>query len=80
MKTWKRVPSYWFDSRWYYFRKRGGTLRAVAATLAHLAGGLILRFRRLLNRSIPSGPPHFLRDMLGHAARQLVRQGSARPE
>ena len=75
MKTWKRVPGYWFDSRWHYFKKRGGTLHAVAATLAHVAGGLILRFRRLVNPRIPGGPPRFLRDLLGHAVRQLVRPG-----
>lgn len=75
MKTWKRVPGYWFDSRWHYFRKSGGTSRAVAATLAHLAGGLILRARRLVQPRIPGGPPHFLRDMIGHAVKQLVRPG-----
>ncbi|MBN8630749.1 MAG: glycosyltransferase family 2 protein [Rhodobacterales bacterium] len=75
MKTWKRVPGYWFDSRWHYFRKSGGTGRAVSATLAHLSGGLILLARRVVRPSIPSGPPHFLRDMVGHAIRQLVRPG-----
>lgn len=74
MKTWKRVPGYWFDSRWHYFRKAGGTGRAVMATLAHLAGGLILRARRLVQPGIPGGPPHFLRDLTGHALRQLWRK------
>lgn len=73
MKTWKRVPGYWFDSRWHYFRKSGGSARAVAATLANLAGGLILRARRLVRPSIPPGPPHFLRDLAGHAVRQILR-------
>lgn len=76
MKTWKRVPGYWFDSRWHYFRKAGGPSRAIAATLAHLAGGLILRTRRLVRPSIPKGPPHFLRDLTGHAVRQLFRRGN----
>lgn len=71
MKTWKRVPGYWFDSRWYYFRKAGGTSRAVMATLAHLAGALILRARRVVQPKISPGPPHFLRDMISHAVRQL---------
>lgn len=75
MKTWKRVPRYWFDSRWHYFRKSGGTGRAVTATLAHLAGGLILLARRVVRPSIPPGAPHFLRDLTSHAARQLVRRG-----
>lgn len=75
MKTWKRVPGYWFDSRWHYFRKSGGTSRAVLATLAHLAGAMILRARRLVQPKITAGPPHFLRDMVSHAWRQLRTKG-----
>lgn len=76
MKTWKRTPGYWFDSRWHYFRKSGGTKRAVAATLAHLAGGLILRARRLVQPKISSGPPYFLRDLTGHALLSLAGKRS----
>ncbi len=76
MKTWKRVPGYWFDSRWHYFRKAGGTSRAVAATLAHVTGALILRARRLVQPKIPSGPPHFLRDLVSHAFGNLFRKKS----
>lgn len=76
MKTWKRTPGYWFDSRWHYFRKSGGTSRAVAAALAHIAGGLILRARRLAQPKIPGGPPNFLRDLTGHALRSLVGKRS----
>ncbi|MBY0350375.1 glycosyltransferase family 2 protein [Tabrizicola sp.] len=76
MKTWKRVPGYWFDSRWHYFRKSGGTSRAVLATLAHVAGGLILRARRLVQPKIPGGPPHFLRDLVGHALLSLFGKRS----
>lgn len=77
MKGWKRVPGYWFDSRWHYFRKAGGTGRAVLATLAHLAGALILRARRLVQPKLPPGPPHFLRDLLGHALRSLAGKPKA---
>jgi N-acetylglucosaminyl-diphospho-decaprenol L-rhamnosyltransferase len=78
MKTWKRVPGYWFDSRWHYFSKVGGTGYALSATLVHVAGGLILRARRLVSPSIPPGAPHFLRDLVSHAARQLVRPSRTR--
>ncbi len=71
MKGWDRVPGYWFDSRWLYFRKEGGTIQAVFATLAHVAGGLILRTRRLVQPRISGDPPHFLRDLIFHALRQL---------
>jgi GT2 family glycosyltransferase len=74
MKTWKRVPGYWFDSRWHYFRKAGGTGRAVMATLAHLAGASIYQMRRMVQPKLAGGPPHFLRDLTGHALRQLVRR------
>ena len=77
MKTWKRVPGYWFDSRWHYFRKSGGTSLAIRATLAHLAGGLILQARRVIQPKISAGPPHFLRDMISHAARQLLGTGKS---
>ncbi|WP_137110700.1 glycosyltransferase family 2 protein [Rhodobacter sp. SY28-1] len=76
MKSWKRVPGYWFDSRWHYFRKVGGTSRAVAATLAHVLGALILKARRLVQPKIDPGPPHFLRDLVGHALRSLFRKQS----
>ena len=77
MKEWGRVPGYWFDSRWRYFVKRGGKIRAVIATLAHISGGLILRLRRLLQPRIPADPPRFLRDLAGHALRHLPRRITA---
>ncbi len=72
MKTWTRVPGYWFDSRWRYFRKAGGTGYAVLATAAHLAGSAVHRLRRLISRGQRTEPPHFLRSLTGHALRQLV--------
>jgi hypothetical protein len=72
MKGWSRVPGYWFDSRWLYFKKDGGTLRAVLATGAHVAGSLILRARRVFQPRITPDPPHFLRDLVTHAIRQVT--------
>lgn len=81
MKGWSRVPGYWFDSRWLYFKKEGGTTRAVLATVAHVAGALILRARRLVQPRITPDPPHFLRDMITHAMRQMTRgTGESRPK
>ena len=73
MKTWRRMPSYWFDSRLRYFTKNHGALYAATATLAHLAGALILRLRRLLSiRPRPSAEPErFLRDLISHDVRSL---------
>jgi hypothetical protein len=71
MKTWSRVPGYWFDSRWRYFRKAGGTGQAILATLVHLGGSVIHHARCLVSRQKSSEPPHFLRDLVGHALRQV---------
>lgn len=71
MKTWNRVPGYWFDSRWLYFRKAGGTGRAIGVTLAYLAGAMILQARSVIQPKVTGGRPYFLRDLTGHAIRQL---------
>lgn len=73
MKRWTRVPQYWFDSRWLYFKKEGGRSHAILATVAHVAGGLILRTRRLVQPRVRPDPPHFLRDLLSHALKHSVR-------
>jgi GT2 family glycosyltransferase len=72
MKDWRRVPGYWFDSRWLYFRKAGGTGRAIGVTLAYLAGAMIRQLRRVFQPSgSGGGPERFLRDLTGHAVRQV---------
>lgn len=73
MKTWARMPQYWFDSRVHYFAKNHGWLYAVIATKAHVFGGLLWRFRRLVQRKPKADPEHFLRDMIVHDTRQLLR-------
>ncbi|MBA3908688.1 MAG: glycosyl transferase [Rhodobacter sp.] len=73
MKRWSRVPQYWFDSRWLYFKKEGGRSHAILATVAHVAGALILRTRRLIQPRLRPDPQHFLRDLMSHALRQSVR-------
>ena len=61
---WRRVPGYWFDSRWLYFRKAGGTGRAIGVTLAYLAGAMIRQLRRVFQPSgSGGGPERFLRDL-----------------
>jgi N-acetylglucosaminyl-diphospho-decaprenol L-rhamnosyltransferase len=81
MKEWARVPGYWFDSRWHYFSKTHGTGYAALATLAHGAGGLIHRLRCLVAGGRVADPPHFLRSLLQHDLRALMRprQGAAIP-
>lgn len=66
MKTWKRIPAFWLDSRRHYFTKNFGQGYATLATLAHVAGGLLWRARVLLERRDLGDPPHFLRDLIAH--------------
>lgn len=66
MKTWSRVPDYWFRSRHHYFAKNHGRLYAAGATLAQLLGSAVLALRRIVSRKELPRRPHFLRDMLRH--------------
>lgn len=73
MKTWSRTPGYWFDSRLHYYTKTRGPAYAALATLARIGGSLIWRVRRL-NPNLPQGdPPMFLRDLVAHSLRAIVR-------
>jgi len=69
------MPPYWFDSRWYYLCKHHGAGYAAASTAAQLAGGLLWRARRRVQRSAASQPEpaHYLRDLGRHALLSLVR-------
>ncbi len=60
------MPSYWFDSRLYYFRRNHGGLYAGAATLAHVAGATIWRLRRLIGGKPRRDPDWFLWDLIVH--------------
>ncbi|MEP5152393.1 glycosyltransferase family 2 protein [Planktotalea sp.] len=72
MKTWERMPQYWFDSRLHYFTKNHGWLYAIVAVKAHVLGGLLWRARRLLQRKPKADPDHFLRDLIVHDTRHLL--------
>ena len=73
MKGWGRTPTYWFDSRWRYFRKNYGVLTACLATLAVLAGLSVNRLRAAIGNAPRNGGPHHLRDLIRHDLRALLR-------
>lgn len=77
MKTWARMPQYWFDSRLHYFTKNHGWLYAVLATKAHVLGGLLWRFRRAMQGKPKADPERFLRDLMQHDTRYLLTKSSA---
>ena len=72
MKTWKRMPGYWFDSRLRYFTKNHGAFYAALATCF---------IRRWVDDPVGSasagqdnlvkGPRRFVRDLTSHALRSL---------
>ncbi|WGW04463.1 glycosyltransferase family 2 protein [Tropicibacter oceani] len=79
MKVWTRIPSFWLDSRWHYFTKNHGRAYALLATLMHALGGILWRVRRAVQRKTPADPPHFLRDLVLHDLRAMVRPLPGKP-
>lgn len=79
MKTWRRVPGYWFASRQRYFVKSHGRAYAAAATLARVAGTLLWRVKRVLTGHRRVDPPFFLRDLVAHGLRSLRPRRTAAP-
>lgn len=73
MKTWARVPGYWFDSRWHYFAKNHGVGYAAAASGVHLVGGGLHWLRCTVTRRERGVAPRFLTTLLAHDARALLR-------
>ncbi len=72
MKTWARMPGYWFDSRLYYFTKVHGRAYAAFATISLAFGSMLWRARLLIQRKDRGDPPRFLRDLIGHSLRSLT--------
>lgn len=78
MKTWDRMPEYWFNSRLHYFVKNHGRGYAFVATIAHLAGAAIYRLRIVLQGKPQVDPPKFLRDFATHSVRAAVKSISTK--
>lgn len=69
MKTWARMPQYWFDSRQHYFKANHGPAYAALASLAHVTGACLWRVWRLLRGKKKRDPSHFLADFVVHGCR-----------
>ncbi len=76
MKTWRRTPQYWFDSRLYYYSKNHGATYATLATLSRIGGCMIWQLRRLISNKPQVDPEGFLGDLITHSVRALFRRGS----
>ncbi len=73
MKEWRRVPQFWLDSRLHYFMKNHGRAYTCAATLSHIAGGILWRARILIQRKDRGDPPLYLTDLTLHALRAATK-------
>ena len=77
MKTWKRMPKYWFASRKYYFTKNHGAVYAILATISHVTGGLFWRLRRLIQGRPQADPDDFIRDLIAYDLQNFPKRNSA---
>jgi len=79
MKTWARMPRYWFESRHHYFTKTHGRLYAALATVALIKGAALWRMRCAIQRRDPRDPAGFLRDLILFTIGAVPRPPSPRP-
>lgn len=77
MKTWKRMPGYWFDSRLWYFTKNHGAPYAALATVSYIAGSMIFLTRQIFGKKRIGAPENFLGDLVSHALRSLWQRKPA---
>jgi N-acetylglucosaminyl-diphospho-decaprenol L-rhamnosyltransferase len=63
----KRLPSYWFESRRRYFMASYGTARAMAVDVVALLANTLGHLKRMAQRRLDRGVPHFLRDLAYHS-------------
>lgn len=66
MKTWRRMPSYWFDSRAHYFEKNHGRAYKGTADVAFSLAFATHRLRALVQKKRDNHPAQFLRDFVRH--------------
>jgi GT2 family glycosyltransferase len=73
MKEWDVYPDYWYDSRFYYFATNHGRAYAALATASHWAGAFLFWMRCTLTGKRRGLPPRYLRRLLGHDLRAMLR-------
>jgi GT2 family glycosyltransferase len=73
MREWNEYPSYWYDSRFYYFAVNHGRAYALGATAAHWAGAFLFWMRCTLTGKRRGLPPRYLRRLLSHDLPAMMR-------
>ncbi|MFW5875173.1 MAG: glycosyltransferase family 2 protein [Myxococcota bacterium] len=72
-----RMPSYWFDSRRYYFRKNHGRPYLWMSNAALLVGSGMFRLRRAIEGyRADDEPRRFVRDFVTHTIRRRTDQSA----
>ncbi len=66
--TRKRLASYWYQSRHWYYVKNHGVLYSLAADLSTLAGAAISLTRSVLERRQPGHPKLYMFDIVLHSS------------
>lgn len=74
MNKWSKMPTYWYDSRWYYFSKNHGVIYAMAATVLHLLAGSLNWIRCKLTGRHRNIAPGFLRTLAAHDMQAIWRR------
>lgn len=69
----RRMPSYWFDSRYRYFRKHHGAMYATACDLTRAAGMLVWHAKERALRRPGQTRPNMLHDLLAASWNNLRR-------
>lgn len=64
MKTWRRIPRYWLDSRRHYFRKNHGRAYFHLANVVFAASHGLYKVRSKIQRKADHNPPFFFRDFV----------------
>jgi len=62
----KRMPAYWYESRYKFLHDRYGRARANFANILFLLGDLIYRAHRVIRMKRIGDIPHLWRDMFAH--------------
>jgi GT2 family glycosyltransferase len=66
MENWKRVPTYWMDSRRLFFSKNYGIINYCIATLVRIVGELIWKLRVKIEKKRDVNPSGFVIDLTKH--------------
>jgi N-acetylglucosaminyl-diphospho-decaprenol L-rhamnosyltransferase len=71
----RRLPAYWYESRFKFFCDRYGQARAVLANMSFLLGDAVYRIHRALRFKAPENPPFLWQDMFAHGFRLPTAKG-----